>query len=148
MEDHTRNPATEYLDSIRSRIASGSFYKEPSKRLPEVPTNRSGKAKPADHNERTRNLLKEMGYWAYRADYYDHLNKIHHDLFGIYDWIALKDGETVGVQHTSASGMSARRTKIKESKAFTAATRAGWKTLLIGWKKNASGRWEAKTEWL
>lgn len=143
------NPAHEYISSIRQRIDAGTFYKEPKKRLkPETSSDKPKRAKPADHNERTKAYLKEQGYWAYRADYYDHLNGIHHDLFGIYDYLALKAGETVGVQVTSKSGMSARRTKIKESKAYTAATLAGWKTLLIGWHKNASGRWEAKVEWL
>jgi len=106
--------------------------------------------KKADHSKRTKDWLNERGFWAYRADYYDHLNKRQHDFFGIFDYVALpkKGGQTVGVQLTSREAMAARRKKILESPVYPYLGICGWKVLLIGWWKNDSGHWEAKEEWL
>jgi hypothetical protein len=149
MEEHTQNPAQQYLDSLRSRVESGSFYREPKKRLPAAdPSDKGPKAKPADLNKRTHDWLRDQGYWAVRADSYNAYTQRTSDFLGIFDWIALGDGETVGVQHTTVANMSARRKKMLDAKGLEWVKRAGWKVLLVGWKKSPSGRWEARSEWV
>lgn len=67
------------------------------------------------------------------------------DLFGCWDILAVKDGETVAVQVTSKSNMSARIKKIGDHEPHTSNLRdANWKLLVHGWFKNKSNRWEVK----
>lgn len=109
---------------------------------------KKSKAGKADHNERTYNHLKAKGLWTYRADYWDERNKIHHDLFGIFDFLCLSDSGTIGVQSTSRTNVAARRSKILNSSAYGWVKKAGWRVLLLSWAKAPNGRWEAREEWL
>jgi hypothetical protein len=67
------------------------------------------------------------------------------DLFGCWDILAVKDGETVAIQVTSKSNMSARIKKIADIEPHTKNLReANWTLLVHGWFKNKSNRWEVK----
>ena len=55
--------------------------------------------------------------------------------------MCLGDGETVGVQTTSSSNVSARVKKITASEHLPALRRAGWRLLVHGWRKNSTGKW-------
>ena len=57
------------------------------------------------------------------------------DLFGILDIVAVKEGETFGVQCTSRSNVSARVRKIKASPHLSRLREAGWRILVHGWDK-------------
>jgi hypothetical protein len=65
------------------------------------------------------------------------------DLFGFIDIIALKDGDpgVVGVQTTSASNVSARKTKIEGIKEAGLWVGCGNIILVMGFRKNSKGRW-------
>ncbi len=106
------------------------------------------KKKKADYNERTRKTLIRLGYFPVRVDYYDALLGLQHDLMGIFDYLALGDGETVAVQVTSAANMSARKKKIEESPNYAHAVKAGWRVLILGYKKLPNGRFEEVLKWL
>lgn len=68
---------------------------------------------------------------------------IRKDLFGFIDIVAIRDTETVGVQTTSASNLSARVKKMGESPLIGAIRKAGWKLEAHGWRK-VKGRWACK----
>jgi carbonic anhydrase len=66
---------------------------------------------------------------------------IRQDLFGFVDVLAVRRGETLAVQTTSAANVSARVRKIAEHENVAAVREAGWAIRVHGWKKVA-GRWQ------
>lgn len=96
---------------------------------------------------RSLRFMRENGYHPDVCEHYNFYTRRRHDLFGILDIVAIKKGETVGVQATSKSNMSSRRNKIKASGVLQSLRDAGWKIQIHGWfKKN--NRWQVKTETL
>jgi len=67
--------------------------------------------------------------------------RVRQDLFQIIDVLAVKDGETIGIQVTSKSNMSARIKKIADSDHIGALREANWKILVHGWHK-VKNRWQ------
>jgi hypothetical protein len=68
---------------------------------------------------------------------------IRKDLFGFVDILALRDGETLAVQATSYTNISARVTKIASLDAVADVRRANWSIWVIGWRK-VNNRWVEK----
>lgn len=94
--------------------------------------------------QRSLKLLRDEGYRAAITEHWNGFAKIRQDLFGIIDILAVKDGETVGVQTTSASNVSARVKKIAKSEATGDLRKAGWTLLVHGWAKGSNGRWTCR----
>ena len=92
--------------------------------------------------QRSKALLESQGYRVEIVERYNSFVKRRFDLFGFIDLLAIKPGETVGVQTTSYSNMSARIRKIAEHENVGAVREAGWQILVHGWRKNSKGRWE------
>ena len=59
--------------------------------------------------------------------------QIKNDLFGFIDILAIRPGETVGVQTTSKANMSAHARKIVTCPDYPAVVAAGWSIVLHGW---------------
>lgn len=55
------------------------------------------------------------------------------DLFGFIDLIAIRRDETLALQVTSASNVSARVKKINEHPLLPRVREAGWGILVVGW---------------
>jgi hypothetical protein len=89
------------------------------------------------HLRKTCQLVQVVEKWNPHA-------RIRHDLFGIIDILAIRDGETVAVQSTSWSNTKSRINKINESDALEHLRAAGWVLLVHGWRKNKKGRYEIK----
>lgn len=87
--------------------------------------------------------LREQGYIVATVEYYNAYTKRKHDLFGCIDLLAIGNGETIAVQVTSKSNLSARRHKIEESEAYPEMLRSGWRIVLHGWYKEKN-RWQLK----
>lgn len=85
--------------------------------------------------ERSLKYLRAQGYRAVVTERWNPFAKIRQDLFGIVDILAVKAGETLGVQCTSDSNVSARVTKIAEHENTPALREAGWKLEVHGWTK-------------
>lgn len=68
---------------------------------------------------------------------------IRKDLWGWTDIVALKDGETLAVQTTSYSNISARVNKITESDTIVEVRKANWSIEVHGWRK-VNNRWVCK----
>lgn len=70
---------------------------------------------------------------------------IRKDLWGFVDILICSGGRTIGVQTTSGSNMSARRTKITQdhAKQLAELKACGWEIHLHGWAKRG-GKGERK----
>ncbi len=93
---------------------------------------------------RTTKLLRDQGYTVATVEYYNYFTKRKHDLFGCIDLLAIGNGETLAIQVTSKSNMSARIKKIENNDALPEMIRSGWRILVHGWWKNKSNRYEVK----
>lgn len=91
--------------------------------------------------QRSLKHYRDRGYLADIVERWIPQARIRKDLFGILDIVAVGNGETVGVQTTSASNMSARVKKIADSEAIYELREAGWTVVVQGWRKNSKGRW-------
>jgi hypothetical protein len=91
--------------------------------------------------QRSLAYLREQGYLCAIVEKWNPHAKLRQDLFGIIDVLAVKDGETVGVQTTSGGNVAARVQKIADCSHVGALRRAGWRLVVHGWRKGANGRY-------
>lgn len=94
--------------------------------------------------QRTLKKLRDEGYLAAVVERWNAHARIRQDLFGVVDVIGIREGETLAVQATSGSNVSARVKKIADSDATPMIRAAGWRFECWGWRKNAKGRWEVR----
>ncbi len=105
------------------------------------------KVKKTDLNTPSKNWMTAKGWKWDRVDYYDARTTRSHDLLGMFDYLAFTpDGETVGVQITAASAISARRKKILAEPRFQW-IKGRWRVLILGFSKQGH-QWQAIEEWL
>jgi len=95
-------------------------------------------------SQRTVAHLRKLGYQTANVEHYNAFTKRKHDLFGCIDILAIGNNETLAVQVTSKSNMSARIKKIEASEALPEMLRSGWRVIVHGWAKNKSNRFELK----
>jgi hypothetical protein len=91
--------------------------------------------------QRSLKLLRDRGYLAEVVEKWIPGANIRKDLWGWCDVVGVKRGETLAVQATSASNVSARVKKIADSETVGKVREAGWRIVVFGWKKVA-GRWQ------
>lgn len=91
----------------------------------------------------TLKLLREQGWTVEVTEKWIPGANIRKDLFGFIDLVALKDGQTLGVQATSYSNISARVKKIESAELLSAVRKASWQVWVIGWRKQ-NNRWVHK----
>lgn len=85
--------------------------------------------------ERTLRYLRKLGYTATVTERWNAFAKIRQDLFGFVDVLAVKPGETLGVQCTSADHVAHRVAKIAEHENTPRLREAGWTLHVHGWAK-------------
>jgi hypothetical protein len=83
--------------------------------------------------------LRTLHWTVDVVEHWNHHANIRVDLFDIIDIVALRGGETLGVQATSYSNMSARCRKIAEADATPALREAGWRLVVHGWQQKGKG---------
>lgn len=88
--------------------------------------------------------LRELGYVADVVERWIPRAGVRRDLFGVVDIVALRAGETLGVQATSASNVAARVRKLADAPTLPALRAAGWRLVVHGWRKRR-GRWTLRT---
>src|SRR5271165_1914348 len=107
-------------------------------------------AKKTSPTQRSLKLMRDRGYLCQVTEKWNPFAKVRQDLLGFGDILAIgiienihkgRGGEIILIQTTSYSNMSARKTKILESKNAHLWVFCGGKILLHGWKKKGS-RWE------
>ena len=89
--------------------------------------------------------LRERGYEPWVVEYWNSFTRRRVDLFGIFDILAVGNGETIAVQTTSRSNMSARAKKIAESEYISGCRDAGWRIEIHGRYKDKRGWWQLKS---
>jgi len=89
--------------------------------------------------QRTLKWLRDAGYTCAITEHWNSFTRQRKDLFGFVDVLAVKRGETIGVQTTSASNVSARVKKIAEHENTPRLREAGWRILVVGWVKGKRG---------
>ena len=90
--------------------------------------------------------LRDGGWLAQVVERWNPHARVRNDLFGFIDILAIRDGQTLGVQATSGTNVAARVRKIAESEHVGAVRAAGWRLEVHGWRKNAAGRWVLRVE--
>ena len=91
--------------------------------------------------QRSLKHLRDAGYRAEVVERFNSFTKRRHDLFGIADIVAIREGEVLLVQTTSGSNVAARVSKIAESEATPDIRKAGMGIIVHGWRKSARNRW-------
>jgi len=89
--------------------------------------------------QRTLAYLRKQGYTAVVTERWNQFAKVRQDLFGIVDVLAVKPGETLGVQCTSYENVSARVNKIADHESTPRLREAGWTLHVHGWTKGKRG---------
>lgn len=87
--------------------------------------------------------LRDNGWGLVEVvEHYDHFQQRRHDLFGLWDILAIDDtrGNVLAVQTTSVDHVSHRVRKIADHPNLPACRKAGWTLVVHGWKK-VKGRW-------
>jgi hypothetical protein len=84
--------------------------------------------------KRTLDKLRKEQWTVGIVEKWNQFSKTRHDLFGFVDLVAIRDGETLGIQATSYSNIAARVKKIKEHENYLKVKRAGWNLEVWGWK--------------
>jgi len=93
---------------------------------------------------RTTKHLRELGYLVATVEHYNSFTRRKHDLFGCIDLLAIGNGETLAIQVTSRSNMSARIKKIEDAEALPEMLRSKWRIIVHGWDKGTNGRYRLK----
>jgi len=88
--------------------------------------------------------LREQGYLVATVEHYNSFTRRKHDLFGCIDLLAIGNGETLAIQVTSRSNMSARIKKIQDNLALPEMLRSKWRIIVHGWDKGTNGRYRLK----
>ena len=84
--------------------------------------------------------LRADGYTAEVVERWNPHARVRNDLFGFVDVLAVRGPETLAVQTTSATNVSARIRKIADSPFVGAVREAGWRIVVHGWAKRGN-RW-------
>lgn len=91
--------------------------------------------------QRSKAHLEAQGYKVAIVEHWNSFARIRQDLFGFIDLLAIRENETLAVQTTSGSNVSARVAKITEHENLPYIRNAGWRIVVHGWRKAANGRW-------
>lgn len=93
--------------------------------------------------QRTLALLRERGYECEIVERFNPFSKNRHDLFHLFDIVALKGGEKgiLGVQTTSAANASTRVKKMQGNPILALWLETGNTAVVISWgKRGARGK--------
>jgi hypothetical protein len=82
---------------------------------------------------RSQQKLTAEGYLVGIVETWIPGTKITKDLFGMFDLLAIKGGETLAVQVTSKSNLASRVTKVTNHDNLAAVRKAGWRIEAHGW---------------
>ena len=97
--------------------------------------------------QRTLAALRADGYTAEVVEHWNPHARVRHDLFGIVDILAVRGRETLAVQTTAGSGVSARIAKLTASPALPLLAAAGWRVQVHGWRRVKVKRGGRATRW-
>ena len=91
-------------------------------------------------------MLREDGWFCWITEHYNYYAKIRQDLWGFVDIIALKPGQILGVQTTTATNMSARINKIADHENVGKVRDANIMIHVHGWHQDDKKKWHCKVK--
>lgn len=100
---------------------------------------------------RTLAALRTDGWLAEVVERWNPYARIRRDLFNMVDILAVRSAETLAVQVTAGSGVSARCAKLNASAALPVLLTAHWRMEVHGWRKvklkrgGKAKRWQCRT---
>lgn len=97
--------------------------------------------------QRTLKKWRAAGYQCAIVEYWHSFTKTRRDMFGLFDIVAIGNGEVVFIQTTSRDNIASRIWKIEDPKnhdLICAIREAGVRIVAEGWGKMASGKWECR----
>ena len=100
------------------------------------------------YSGKTRDWLRNEGFRVGTCEHWNSFVGRRFDLFGFIDLMAIREGEIIGVQASSASGHSARRNKILGLDDARAWLEAGGKIWIITWRKATLKRGGKASRWV
>ena len=68
---------------------------------------------------RTLKELRSQGFVAEVVEHYNSFSRKRHDLFSLFDILAIREGRTLGLQVTTESNNSARKNKMMHETSHT-----------------------------
>jgi len=98
----------------------------------------------------TQNTLKyyrKLGYTCAIVEHFNPWVKVRQDLWGFCDILALKENETICIQACIRDDTAKRTHKIEAHKNYPIIKSAGWKVIVIGWKKFLVKKGGKATRW-
>lgn len=99
----------------------------------------------ASNNTRSLKHLRDDGWTAEVVEKFNPHSRTRNDLFGFIDILAIKEGQVLGVQTTSAGHVSDRVRKIQEHENLDAVLASGMDVVCHGWAK-VGNRWRLKKQ--
>lgn len=94
-------------------------------------------------NNRSKLYLEGLEYTVAKTEHWNSFAKVRNDLFGVFDLLAIRPKEIIGVQVTSKSNMGARVKKITESDKANMWLLAGGLIAVHGWHK-VKNKWQVE----
>ena len=91
-------------------------------------------------------LLREQGWLVDVVEKWIPGANIRKDLYGFGDLLCIKGKDTLVVQTTTASNMSARINKIADHENVRKVREAGWAIHVHGWHLDAKRKWHCKVK--
>ena len=89
--------------------------------------------------------LRDEGYTVWITEHWNSFSRTRQDMYGYCDIIAVRKNETLAVQTTTKSNMSARIHKIADNVNAPKCREANWRIEVHGWFQSENG-WECKIE--
>lgn len=92
----------------------------------------------------SRDLLVATGWRVEKVERWNPAARKMNDLFGLFDIIAIRGAETMGVQTTSKSNLASHVRKMQTADALPDVLAAGWIVMLHGWHqpRGPHTKWE------
>lgn len=101
---------------------------------------------PISPAQRSLKYLRDKGYTVAITEKWNPHARVRQDLFGFVDLLAVRDGQTLAVQTTSASNLADRRKKVIEHENLPILLSAGWQVVIHGWRKNSQKHWVVRED--
>lgn len=95
---------------------------------------------------RTKKRYERLGYRVGTVERWVPQARRRIDLYGIFDLLAISESETIGIQATTTTNLSARVRKLREAEILPLWLAApGRRAIVIGWSRR--GPWGAVKRW-
>jgi len=92
----------------------------------------------------SRDLLIKTGWRVANVEKWNPATGTKNDLFGMFDLLAIRGDQTMGVQTTSKTNLASHVKKMRAAEALADLLLAGWVVMLHGWwqPKAPKTHWE------